>query len=345
MREPLRCIGFFGRGFVKLFQDRLRVPDTRYVYIHIFTDARRVNVYVDDLCVNGKLVKLAGYPVVKPRAHRDEEVRILDSVIGVNRAVHAEHAEREFMRIRKSAHRKKRRGYGYLHVVGQFSELPARAGNYYAAADIQNGLFAFLYRFCYFLYLPFMPLRGGVIAPYRRLFGIIKLAFRDLNVYGQIDNNRPGTPRAGNVKGLLHDRGKLIYILHKKIVLRDGARYARYVRLLESVVPDQVCLDLPGKRHHRNGIHMRSRDARNKVCRARPGRSHAHAHLARRAGVTVRRVRRALLVPRQDETQIFCVVKLVEKRQDRPARIPEKHLYLFAPKRLQNYFRAGHFHS
>ena len=46
-----------------------------------------------DLRVRGELVDLAGDPVVKTRAYRDNEIGIHYGVVGVRSPVHAEHPQ------------------------------------------------------------------------------------------------------------------------------------------------------------------------------------------------------------------------------------------------------------
>ena len=45
--------------------------------------------------VGRELLHLAGDAVVEARADREEEVAVLDGVVGVRRAVHAEHVQRQ----------------------------------------------------------------------------------------------------------------------------------------------------------------------------------------------------------------------------------------------------------
>ena len=61
------------------------------------------------LRVRRELRRLAGDAVVEARAERDQEVAVLDRVVGERRAVHAEHAHRQRMRgvERADAHQRR----------------------------------------------------------------------------------------------------------------------------------------------------------------------------------------------------------------------------------------------
>ena len=63
----------------------------------VLVDLRSVDVDVDDPAVLGELAELAGDAVVEPDAEGQQQVGLVDGVIRVDRAVHAQHVEREVM--------------------------------------------------------------------------------------------------------------------------------------------------------------------------------------------------------------------------------------------------------
>ena len=82
---------------VDRLQERLDVGVNRYMCELIFVDFGCVDVDVHDLAVLGKLAELPGDAVVKPHAQGQQQVGVVDRVIGVDRAVHSQHVEREVM--------------------------------------------------------------------------------------------------------------------------------------------------------------------------------------------------------------------------------------------------------
>src|SRR5262249_5618111 len=56
-------------------------------------DLRRVDVNVDDLAVFGEFADLAGDAVVEAHAQGQQQVGLVDGVVGVYGAVHAEHLQ------------------------------------------------------------------------------------------------------------------------------------------------------------------------------------------------------------------------------------------------------------
>ena len=59
----------------------------------VLVDLRLVDVDVDDLAVLGELGQLAGHAVVEPHAERQQQVGVVDRVVRVHGAVHAEHVQ------------------------------------------------------------------------------------------------------------------------------------------------------------------------------------------------------------------------------------------------------------
>ena len=68
----------------------------------VLVDLGGVDVDVDDLAVLGELAELAGHAVVEPDAEGEQQVGVVDRVVGVDRAVHPEHIERQVMVAREA---------------------------------------------------------------------------------------------------------------------------------------------------------------------------------------------------------------------------------------------------
>ena len=61
----------------------------------LLISARSMSKCAMDFALRRELGRIAGHAVVEARAQRDQEVAIVDRVVGERRAVHAEHAHRE----------------------------------------------------------------------------------------------------------------------------------------------------------------------------------------------------------------------------------------------------------
>src|SRR5690606_17246092 len=78
--------------------------------------------------------------------------------------------------------------------------------------------------------------RGRAVAGQDDLaFRILELGDGVLHVFGDIDQNWAGPPRARDVERFLDGIGQVFYIVDQVIMLGDGQRDAGDVRLLEGV--------------------------------------------------------------------------------------------------------------
>ena len=149
-----------------------------------------------------------------------------------------------------------------------------------------------------------------------------------------IDHNHAGAPRPCDVERFLHDPRDVVHIFYEIVVLRDRRRDADNIRLLKGILADVRIRHLSRDADHRHGVHMRRRDARHEICRARSRGRKGDADLARRSGIAVRRVRCPLLVARQDMRKIHLIYFIVE-REDCPARIAKHDLDALRLQALQ----------
>ncbi len=146
------------------------------------------------------------------------------------------------------------------------------------------------------------------------------------DVLGQVDQDRPGPARRGDVERLGDRAGDLIGGLDKEVVFGDRHRDAADVSFLEGVGADRRARHLAGDRHHRHRIHVGIRDRRDQVRRARPGRRDAHPHPSGGLGIALGGVPGTLLVADQDVAEAFGVVQRVVQREDRAAGDAEDHV-------------------
>ena len=99
------------------------VADDRQVGGLVLVDLRRIDVDVDDLAVLGELAHLAGHAVVEADAEGQQQVGVVDGVVGVDGAVHAEHLQAEEMLAGEAAQAEQRQGDGNAGAFGERLEV------------------------------------------------------------------------------------------------------------------------------------------------------------------------------------------------------------------------------
>ncbi len=112
----------------------------------VLVDLGGVDVDVDDPAVLGELAELAGDAIVEPDAEGQEQVGLVDGVVGVDRAVHAEHVEREVVVAGDGTQPMHGHGDGDARLGGELAQLLGRARGDDAAAAVDDRPFAGLDR-------------------------------------------------------------------------------------------------------------------------------------------------------------------------------------------------------
>ena len=161
------------------------------------------------------------------------------------------------------------------------------------------------------------------------------------HIPGQVDQNRPGPPGAGDVEGLPEDLGDLLGAPEQIIMLGYGQSDAGYVCFLEGILSYEPGVHLPGDGHHGNRVHVGIGYSRYQVGCPRSGGGDAYADLARGPGVSVRHMSRALLMAHQDMSDVGLVYGII-KRQQNPAGKAEYHINAFSLQALQHRLSPGH---
>ena len=106
----------------------------------VLVQFRRVDVDVDDLAVLGEFADLARDAVVKADAERQEQVGLINGVVRIDGAVHAEHVQAKKMLTGESAEPVQRQGHGDAGLVREFRSSPAAPMDD-AAAGVNDGSF------------------------------------------------------------------------------------------------------------------------------------------------------------------------------------------------------------
>ena len=108
---------------VELLQGILDVAHDRQVRDLVLVDLRRIDVDVHDLPVLAELLEVAGHPVVEPHAHGQEQVRVVDGVVGIDRPVHADHVQGKGVGLGEGAKPHQGMGNGDVGLPGEVAEI------------------------------------------------------------------------------------------------------------------------------------------------------------------------------------------------------------------------------
>ena len=309
--------------------------------LDVLGDVRRVDIDVDDRGVAGEAGQVAGDAIIEAGADGDEAVAVLDGVVRVGRPVHAEHPQGQVVRLVDGSEAQQRGRDGDLPLFGQGADRVRRAAEDRAAADVEDRLLRGVDDLGGPFDLALVALApAGLVARQVHLHVRLAGGFVDRHVDRHVDEDRPGAARLGDVERFLDRPAEILDVLDEEVVLGDRAGDARHVGFLEGVVADQAAADLPGDGDHRDGVHVRRRDAGHEVCRPGARGRDAAADLAGAAGVSVGHVGGALFVSRQDELD-RAVIEDVEEGQQDAARVAEEVLAPFGAERVVEDLGSG----
>jgi len=211
--------------------------------------------------------------------------------------VHAQHLQRQRIRLVKRTQAQQRRGHRQPALVRHRAQLLCRPAVNHAAADVQDRSLRGVDDIGGRLDLAHVPGRARLVAGQVHL-QIHRLVERlDRRVDGDVYQHRTRAPGGGNVERFPDHPPQVLDALDQEVVLGDRAGDAGHVSLLEGVVADQVAADLPGERHQRRGVHVSVGQTGYQVRRARSGRGDHHAGPAGGLGEPLGHVYRALLMP------------------------------------------------
>ena len=101
------------------------VADDRQMGDLVLVDLRRIDVDVDDLAVLGELADLAGDAIVEADAEGQQQVGLVDGVVGVDGAVHAEHLQAQEMLAGEAAQAVQGQGHGDAGPLGERPQVRA----------------------------------------------------------------------------------------------------------------------------------------------------------------------------------------------------------------------------
>ena len=104
----------------------------------VLVQFRRIDIDVHDLAVLAEFVHLARHAIVEPHAEGDQQIGLIDGVIRIHRAVHAEHVERERVVAGKRAEAHHGHRDGDAGLLGERAQLFARFAADDAAAGVNH---------------------------------------------------------------------------------------------------------------------------------------------------------------------------------------------------------------
>ena len=338
--QPLRAVAVLDvrEQFLQHFP---RVADDWHVDVDVLVDLGRVELDVDLLCVLRVGLEVARHAVIEAHADGDDQIGLLNCLVDPGLAVHAHHAEVE--RVGRWETAEAQEGAGHRNVC-LFDEVHQRLGRLrldHAVPREDDRALGRLDEVDRVLeLLSQWRIIGAVAGEHDVVVAPLEHAALLLRVLGDVDDDRPGTARAGDVERLANRRCDLLWLGHQVVVLGDRNRAAGDVGFLERIAADELRRDLPGDANHRNRVEHRRGDAGDQVGRARARSRDADADLARSARVAVGHVRGALLVAREHVVDRVLDHRVVG-RHDRAARIAEADLDPLAYERFPDDAGSG----
>ena len=329
---------------VQVVEHQPQVAHNGHRHLHVLPYLRGVHVHVDDLGVGREGAEAAGDTVVEPHPEGDEQVRLLDGQVGVGHAVHSRHPHVKEVLRRERAEAQESSDDGYLGLLGQLLQLLVGAGDGDSVPRQDDRPLGLGYELCGALYLGRVPLGGGLVARHSQRLRIDELVLLGEHVTGDVHQDWAWPACAGDVEGLLDGLGYLGGAHQQVVVLGDGQRDARDVRLLEGIAAYGPAGDLAGDGHHRHRVHVGAGEASDQVGGARARGSHANAHPSGGAGVAVGGHGGALLVPGQDVAYLWVLGQRLVEGQDGAAREAKSQLHPLAEEAFAHHLGASESH-
>ena len=162
-----------------------------------------------------------------------------------------------------------------------------------------------------------------------------------LHVLRHVDHHRAGPALARDRDRLAHAVGQLGDVGDETAVLGDGQGDSHHVGFLEGIAAQHGARHLSRDGDHRGRVHLRGGEAGDQVGGAGTRRGDADADAPAGARVTVRRVRRRLLVPHQDMTDLGGVAERVVERHDGASGVAPDGVHAFLHQDAAEDLRAG----
>ena len=287
--------------------------------------------------VLAEFAELTGNAVVPTATDRKDQVAFENSLVGVNRAVHAEHAERKFVVGRECTEAKHCAANRSAELFGKFLHLAVCARNHGAMAHEQKRLLGVLEVF------------GGLFDAFGRSVG------RDLvtrkvhlvrersgagacsHVLRKVDKHRARTARTCDVESFLHHARKVVRVLHQVRMLHGGKSHTASIAFLEGVLAQVRSRRLCREHDDRARIHESCINTCKRVRCTRTASDKSYTDLTGLAGITVSHVGCALFMTAEHNFDAG-VEDGIEHRNGRSTGIAENCINAFTLEAFDNHF-------
>ena len=254
-----------------ILQHMRAVADDAEIDFDVLVDRGWIDVDVDLPRLRRKGVKASGNAIVEARADADHQIAIMHGVVGLERTVHAEHAQPLLVgrRIGAEPHQRRRdRKPRRAHKLAQ-QHRSVRAGIDDAAAGIENRLLRRRHHLDRVPNALEIALELGLIGLVLDVFLERVGAAGELHVLRNVNDHRAGPAVRSDIEGLVQDARQIVDAAHEIIVLGAAAGDAGRIAFLEGVGADQMGRHLAGDADQRDRVHERVGEPGDGVGRAR----------------------------------------------------------------------------
>ena len=314
----------------------------RHVGLDGLGDGRRVDVDMNDLGIRAELARAVDHPVIEPRAHGQDHIGVVHGQVGGVAAVHAEHADELTVRTRECAEAHQGVGHRQVEQLGQFGQRCGTAAQNHAAARVQHRTLGRQEHFCRLADLPRVPTNGRAVGTQLGFLreDVFEFLGRVGHVFRDIDHYRARATGLCEVERLFHDFRDFRGMLDHETVFHDRPGDTDHVGFLECIGTDHGASDLAGNDHHRDGVHISSRNAGNSIGCAWTGRYQYHAGFTGGTGITVSHMGCSLFVANQDVGNSRFLEQCVIDVQQSTTRVPVDIVNAFVTQKADEHLTA-----
>src|SRR5690625_1028555 len=178
----------------------LHIAYNRYISDAILPDFGWVDVDMNNLGIRSKSLQITRYTIVKASTACNEQIAFVYSPICIHRAVHAEHAEREWMVDWENTQAHQRHRCWQIGLFGKLPHFVLRPGCDRTTTNIKHRPLGTCNHFSRLKYLANVPLVRRLITRHFRLFRVFEINFGDRHVPWQVNQHRSRPSRSRNVK-------------------------------------------------------------------------------------------------------------------------------------------------
>lgn len=298
-----------------------------------------------------ELVEVKGDTIVETATKADDQIGLLDGLVGVSGTVHTEHVKGLLVKLIESTETVESGGDGDRSLLGESAEeLRAALGLDNTMAGIDDGFL------------------GDVDEPGNTVDRGVELLAAQLNggtgggtgdggdggigrdgaakdtsgdILGKIDEDGARSAASSDLEGLVNATGKLGDALHHDVPLGARPRNTNDVGLLESIAANGGSGDLAREDDHRSAVGEGIGHGGDDVGGTGTGGDEDDTGLARSTGVTLSHMTSTLFMAGEDEIEVRGVVDGIEDGENGTARIAEDVLNVVSEHHLVEDLTTG----